>query len=36
MKKREINFAEIKAMKDGYIPAPYELEEGEKINEADV
>ena len=33
MKKRELNFAEIKLMKDGYIPAPYELEEGEQIND---
>ena len=33
MKKRELSFAEIKAMKDGYIPAPYELEEGDKIND---
>ena len=33
MKKRELNFTEIKAMKDGYIPAPYELEEGEQIND---
>ena len=33
MKKRELNWAEIKAMKDGYIPAPYVLEEGDKIND---
>lgn len=33
MKKRELNFAEIKTMKDGYIPAPYVLEEGENIND---
>ena len=30
MIKREINYGEIKAMRDGYIPAPYVLEEGEK------
>ena len=30
MKKRELNFAGIAEMKDGYIPAPYVLEEGEK------
>jgi len=33
MKKRELNLVEIKAMKNGYIPAPYVLEEGDKIND---
>ena len=33
MKKRELNFAEIAEMKNGYIPAPYELEDGEAIND---
>lgn len=33
MKKRELNWEAIKAMKDGYIPAPYVLEEGDKIND---
>ncbi len=33
MKKREINYAEIAKMENGYIPAPYELEEGENIND---
>ena len=33
MKKREYNREEIKSMKEGYIPAPYELEEGEQIND---
>lgn len=33
MKKRDIDFSEIESMKDGYIPAPYQLEEGEHIND---
>ena len=33
MKKNEIKLEEIKTMKDGYIPAPYVLEEGEHIND---
>lgn len=33
MKKRVIDFDKAKKMKNGYIPAPYELEEGEQIND---
>lgn len=33
MKKETIDFETIKKMKNGYIPAPYTLEEGEHIND---
>lgn len=33
MRKTNLNFEEIKTMKEGYIPAPYTLDEGEKIND---
>ena len=33
MIKRKLAAEEIQEMKDGYIPAPYQLEEGEQIND---
>ena len=33
MIKRKLAAEEIQKMKDGYIPAPYQLEEGEQIND---
>ncbi len=33
MQKRDLDFAAIKSIQDGYIPAPYVLEEGDNIND---